>query len=337
MKSSTNCNENEKTLFTSFCYPMTALFGRYGIIKYEPLLAGIAGGVVSTTILHPLDTIRTRLAVSGSPLIAAGIRRPSYGGLVDVLTTITRSHGVQGVYRGITLGVLAAGCTWGSYFFFYDARKAQMHRDDPTRASLGAVNHMMAATESGLITLVLTNPIYVIKTRLCLQFGAQEFSEEKRYSGIIDALVKTYRNEGIKGFYKGLLPGFFGVSHTAIQLMMYEEMKSTYKEHHNMSSDSRMSTMTYLSFTALSKLIAVITTYPYRLMRTRMQDQHHEHNGPIDMVTRTWRYEGIRGFYKGMLPTLLRVTPATAITFVVYENLTHYFIENSVASKNKTQ
>lgn len=60
------------------------------------------------------------------------------------------------------------------------------------------------------------------------------------FRGIMDALVKTYRNEGIKGFYKGLLPGFFGVSHTAIQLMMYEEMKSYYKERHNMSSDSRM-------------------------------------------------------------------------------------------------
>ena len=56
----------------------------------------------------------------------------------------------------------------------------------------------------------------------------------------MDASVKTYRNEGIKGFYKGLLPGFFGVSHTAIQLMMYEEMKIYYKERHNMSADSRM-------------------------------------------------------------------------------------------------
>ena len=62
----------------------------------------------------------------------------------------------------------------------YEAFKAQMRRDDPTKR-LGPANYMIAATESGLITLVLTNPIYVIKTRLCLQFGAQDFSEEKRY------------------------------------------------------------------------------------------------------------------------------------------------------------
>lgn len=31
------------------------------------------------------------------------------------------------------------------------------------------------------------------------------------------------------------------------------------------------------------------------------------------------RNEGIRGFYKGIGPSLLRVVPASAITFVVYE------------------
>ena len=68
MKSSTICKEDEKSsLFTTFCYPMTALFDSYGLIKYEHLLAGIAGGVVSTTILHPLDTIRTRLAGAKNP------------------------------------------------------------------------------------------------------------------------------------------------------------------------------------------------------------------------------------------------------------------------------
>ena len=36
-----------------------------------------------------------------------------------------------------------------------------------------------------------------------------------------------------------------------------------------------------------------------------------------------FRNEGLRGFYKGLLPSLLRVTPATAITFLVYENVSH--------------
>lgn len=141
MATSTTSNDGVTLVASSVCCPMTALMRRYQQIKYEHLVAGVAGGVISTSILHPLDTIRTRLAganpqrsirisnqlklfrfyyeVSGSQLICAGVRRPHYGGLVDVLTSITRSNGVHGLYRGVTLGILTAGCTWGSYFFLY--------------------------------------------------------------------------------------------------------------------------------------------------------------------------------------------------------------------------
>ncbi|XP_071854529.1 uncharacterized protein [Apostichopus japonicus] len=37
-------------------------------------------------------------------------------------------------------------------------------------------------------------------------------------------------------------------------------------------------------------------------------------------------YEGLPGFYKGMVPNLLRVTPACCITFLVYEKLSHYLL-----------
>lgn len=40
------------------------------------------------------------------------------------------------------------------------------------------------------------------------------------------------------------------------------------------------------------------------------------------------RYENWRGFYKGLNVNLTRVTPATVITFVVYENTSHYLRSN---------
>lgn len=64
----------------------------------------------------------------------------------------------------------------------YDALKAELQRDDPSKP-LGPARHVMAAAEAGIVTLVLTNPIWVIKTRLCLQFGvnSQCVSEQKLY------------------------------------------------------------------------------------------------------------------------------------------------------------
>lgn len=41
------------------------------------------------------------------------------------------------------------------------------------------------------------------------------------------------------------------------------------------------------------------------------------------------RYENWRGFYKGLGTNLIRVTPATMITFVTYEHVSHYMIEKS--------
>lgn len=50
----------------------------------------------------------------------------------------------------------------------------------------------------------------------------------------------------------------------------------------------------------------------------------------------TFRREGVRGFYKGLLPSLLRVTPATALTFVVYENMFHALKSFSDGAKSPT-
>ena len=77
--------------------------------------------------------------------------------------------------------------------FSYDAFKALLLRHDPTtQHHLGPARHMMAAAEAGLVTLVLTNPIWVVKTRLCLQFGQgpQYVSELKLYK--YKSLVLNY-------------------------------------------------------------------------------------------------------------------------------------------------
>lgn len=61
----------------------------------------------------------------------------------------------------------------------------------------------------GILTLTLTNPIWVTKTRLVLQYNADPTS--KQYKGMIDALVKIYRHEGVSGLYKVLLYSHVGV------------------------------------------------------------------------------------------------------------------------------
>uniref|UniRef100_A0A8C4NFK6 Solute carrier family 25 member 32a n=1 Tax=Eptatretus burgeri TaxID=7764 RepID=A0A8C4NFK6_EPTBU len=242
----------------------------------ENLVAGTLGGVVATLMLHPLDLVKIRFAVSD------GLSsRPKYRGLVHCMGSIWRQQGLRGLYQGVAPNVCGSGASWGLYFFFYQAIKAykQEGRSEP----LGPTQHMISAAEAGAATLSFTNPIWVTKTRLVLQYENVEC--QRRYHGMFDALTKIYKHEGIRGLYK--------------------------------------STHEYLSMAALSKTFAVASTYPYQVVRARLQDQHTSYAGVWDVMKCTWRNEGLRGFYKGMVPNILRVTPACCITFVVYEQMSH--------------
>ncbi|XP_077207856.1 solute carrier family 25 member 32 [Paroedura picta] len=288
-------------------------------VRFENLVAGLSGGVVSTLVLHPLDLVKIRFAVSDGLEL-----RPKYNGILHCLSTIWKHEGLRGLYQGVTPNMWGAGASWGLYFFFYNAIKA--YKTEDKRESLGASEHLVSAAEAGAMTLCITNPIWVTKTRLVLQYEAGIDPSKRQYKGMVDALVKIYKCEGIRGLYKGFVPGLFGTSHGALQFMAYEELKSKYNKHWNRPSDSKLSTLEYITMAALSKIFAVSATYPYQVVRARLQDQHNRYSGVLDVIRRTWRKEGVHGFYKGIVPNVLRVTPACCITFVVYEKVSQLLL-----------
>ncbi|KAG8010314.1 Mitochondrial folate transporter/carrier [Nibea albiflora] len=206
----------------------------------------------------------------------------------------------------------------------YNAIKGYAKENRQT--DLSATEHLVSAAGAGMLTLTLTNPIWVTKTRLVLQYNTDPTS--KQYKGMIDALVKIYRYEGVSGLYKGYVPGLFGTSHGALQFMAYEELKRDYNKYKKVPSDAKLNALEYITMAALSKIFAVATTYPYQVVRARLQDQHNKYNGVIDVVRRTWRNEGAIGFYKGIIPNVIRVTPACCITFLVYENVSRFLGQN---------
>jgi solute carrier family 25 folate transporter 32 len=285
----------------------------------EHLMAGITGGVVSTLILHPLDLLKIRFAVDDGK----GANRPQYRGLGHAFYSIFKQEGATGLYKGVSPNVFGAGAAWGSYFLFYNTIKTEMQGGD-TKKQLTPSLHMLAAAEAGLFTLVLTNPIWVVKTRLCLQYGMTTAPPGTTiYKGFIDALWKIRAEEGWKGLYKGFVPGIWGVSHGAIQFMAYEELKNLYNiQYKNQPVDTKLGTGEYLFFACLSKLFAAITTYPYQVVRARLQDQHSIYSSATDCVRQTLRYEGIRGLYKGMSPYLVHVLPNICMVLLIYEKMT---------------
>lgn len=145
------------------------------------------------------------------------------------------------------------------------------------------------------------------------------------YSSITDGAWHIFRSEGLRGFYRGLIPSLLGVSHGALQFMAYEKLKM-YRGGDTAEQQRDLSTLDFLLLSGLAKFFAGVISYPYQVVRSRLQmyDARNTYSSVQDVVTQVWRHEGIGGFYKGLGPNLLRVMPSTWVTFLVYEKAKLY-------------
>lgn len=221
-------------------------------VRWQSVVAGGVAGLTPVFVLHPLDVLKTRLQAQD------GVRGqlPVYRGAADALRQMWRVEGWRSLYAGLTPALVGAGVSWGIYFAGYNRAKARYQRRAGDQ-KLGPQMHLLAAAEAGALACCLTNPIWVVKTRLELQRGVRTaalptsvataavkegaaairgtvasagkrvvHAAIKPYSGTVDAVMHIAREEGLSGFYRGLGPSLLLVSHGAIQFMVYEELRS---------------------------------------------------------------------------------------------------------------
>ncbi|KJH46184.1 hypothetical protein DICVIV_07745 [Dictyocaulus viviparus] len=191
----------------------------------------------------------------------------------------------------------------------------------PFRSFNENLDNFICGFIAGAAVMCVTIPIWVVKTRLCLQY---ETSAVKKYHGMLGCLKKIFEEEGFRGLYKGFVPGLFGTTHGALQFMLYNRFKDWRCENLHLAKDSHLNSRDYLVFSAISKFIATTITFPYQVLRTRMQDHHVKSGGVLQTLTTTLHREGIRGLYKGCLMANFRQLPAAIVTFVTYENVKRY-------------
>ncbi|OXV06024.1 hypothetical protein Egran_06208 [Elaphomyces granulatus] len=301
-------------------------------------IAGFTAGVISTLCLHPLDLIKTRLQVdqSSSPRIGSSLR---------LIREISRYEGgISALYRGLTPNILGNSTSWGFYFLCYGNIKDSMRKNRGSEHNdLRASEYFVASGVAGLLTAIFTNPIWVIKTRM-LSTGSLT---PGAYPSLLFGVRQIFRSEGVAGFYHGLLPSLFGVSHGAFQFMAYERLKLSWprltSRSRNISSISRdihrreLTNVDLIIISTLSKMFAGCITYPYQVLRSRLQtyDAAIVYRGVIDVIVQVWRKEGVNGFYKGLGPSIIRVLPSTWVTFLVYENVKMHLSERSIGPKER--
>lgn len=270
-------------------------------------IAGAGAGIVSSIVTCPLDVAKTRLQNQGKALPG----ETPYRGTIGTLNRIWLEEGKRGLYRGLGPTILGYLPTWAIYFTTYDYCKSRWsNKLDHEKEWL---LHIVSAMTAGAASTILTNPLWVIKTRLMTQSQKTSY----RYKNTFDAFITIGRVEGFRGFYKGLGPSLIGVSHVAVQFPLYEKLKVLF----NVEGKSTGSTSILLA-SALSKMAASMATYPHEVIRTRLQNQTrrpYKYKGIFHATKIIMMEEGLRGFYKGLSTNLVRTVPSSAMTILTYE------------------
>lgn len=304
-------------------------------------VAGLGAGVVTTLCMNPLDLLKIKFQVNTKQQ-AGTIGKQMWLSLKQLQQT----QGWKGIYRGIGPNIAGNASSWGLYFLFYNMLKKQASGGDITKP-LSASEYLICSAEASAVTAVITNPFWLIRVRMF----ATTVDSPNAYRGLWDGFSTILRTEGVPGLFKGTMLGLVGVSNGAIQFMAYEKMKAwgfarkrrkaelegrVYEE-----NTAKLSNPMYTAMSISSKLLALAFTYPYQVVRSRVQNnaasqQQTQFPNIPTTIKRTWANEGVKGFYRGLGTSLVRVLPGTAVTFVVYENLA-WLLRTSAATRERKE
>ena len=208
-----------------------------------------------------------------------------------------------------------------------------------TTISNGILKQVFASSVGSIAATVILNPVNVVKVRLQQQkyidsqvpvHVSPKISNQLSAVGIFQSILKE--NKGARGLWAGTSAGMImSVPNTVIYMTSYERIKVILGSIFRSTDTAKHVIPAFAG--ALARLVSVSVTSPLELIRTiqtaARPDISATNSSSFLRIGRDIvRQEGIVGFYRGWLPTVLRDCPYSAIYWVSFE-----LLKSSIYSK----
>lgn len=282
--------------------------------KKDPVKEFFAGGFGGSCLVlvgHPLDTIKVRLQTM--PDVKPG-QSPLYSGTFDCAKKIVKNEGFKGLYKGMAAPLVGVTPMYAVCFLGFGVGKSLQTPSKPNgEYSLPQI--FTSGLMAGVFTTGIMAPGERIKCLLQIQSGQ---GGEKKYNGAIDCAKKLYKEGGIRSVYKGTVATLLrDVPASGVYFMTYEWLKSTLADPNNPGNLSPVRTVFAGGMAGIFNWCVAL---PVDVGKSRYQTAPEgKYKNLLEVYKELVQKDGIRAFYKGATPVIIRAFPANAACFLGYE------------------
>lgn len=279
------------------------------------LIAGAMAGLACDLVLHPVDTVKSRLHVQRGPPF-------KYRSMFHGFRLIAQQEGVRrGLYAGF--GAVLAGTIPTHAVMFAGYKAVKRHSEDAVydERHLAAVD-----VASGAFGEICALPFYVPAEVIAKRMQVATLGPARNYNSAAHAVRTIYVTEGARGLMSGFWPTMFrDVPFTAIQFSMFTVSKDWLRRY---TGEPQPSTVQATGLGFFVGVVAASITNPFDVIKTRFMTQspgsEQKYFSIAQCLRRIVAEEGVSALWRGLLARCLWVGPGSGITLAVYERTSRY-------------
>lgn len=279
----------------------------------KDVFAGTCGGISVTLVGHPFDTLKVRLQTQP-------MDKPIYSGVLDCARKTVQWEGLGGLYKGVASPLAGQMFFRASLFGAFGSSKRWLATNpDGSVRPLRTSDFYKAGAMTGFVAAFTEGPIDFYKSQIQVQIIRSKSNPDYRppYTSVGACVKATIRENGFKGPFQGLGATLLrNTPANAVYLGTFEVLKRAAAQQLG-TTTADLPAWTVLSAAGLGGICYWLVIFPVDCIKSAMQTDNiiKAQRKYTDIPTTAkllWAEGGVRRFYKGFTPCLIRAAPANA-------------------------
>ncbi|KAH8403106.1 hypothetical protein KR222_005242, partial [Zaprionus bogoriensis] len=280
------------------------------------IMAGACASLLELCLFLPLDVVKTRLQLQ-TKLSNPQVSR--YKGVFDALVRISREEGLRGLWKGFFPPLLSDIPRRTMKFVIFEQAPQYLLFGAPHPTPL---TYALSGALAGLIEGLIQNPFDVIKI-------TQQASREKKL-GTVYVVRKIIKEDGLgtRGLFRGITAML--IRNCIFQIMylgVYASLRDAIPE----GIDEIETFLRKLVIASITGPLGCVASIPLDVTKSKIQGPQPvpgkvKYSTVRGTMRTVYKEEGVRGFYKGLTPQIMRSAPGGMILLLGFEYFYKFFV-----------